>query len=81
MALDLDILLEGSPAYGVLDARDGVVLFRRPGHEREFGRIAAEAVLSAGEEYEAIPLTNEKAECDRLFIAPLAEPKSFEQRN
>ena len=27
----LDTLLEDSPAYGVLDAKDGVALFRRYG--------------------------------------------------
>jgi hypothetical protein len=81
MAIDLDTLLEGAPAYGVLDAKDGVVLFRRPGHEREFGRIAAQAVLSAGDDYEAIPLTNDQAECDRLFIAPLGESKFFDRRD
>lgn len=81
MALDLDTLLEGAPAYGVLDAKDGVVLFRRDGHEREFDRIAAEALKQAGEDYEAIALANEKAECDRLFIAPLTEHRSFDRRD
>ena len=75
----LDILLEGSPAYGVLDAKDGVVLFRRPGHEREFEAVAAETVQRAGTDYEAIPLENENAECDRLFIAPLTERRSFDR--
>ncbi|MBG7615356.1 hypothetical protein IWC96_08700 [Brevundimonas sp. BAL450] len=78
MAHDLDTLLEGAPAYGVLDAKDGVVLFRRPGHEDEFDRIAAEAVERAGDDYEAIPLANDEAECDRVFIAPLNERRSFE---
>ncbi|MBA3999722.1 hypothetical protein [Brevundimonas sp.] len=79
MAHHLDTLLEGSPAYGVLDAKDGVVLFRRPGHEREFEALAAETLERAGEEFEAIPLENEDAECDRLFIAPLVEHRSFER--
>jgi hypothetical protein len=79
MAHHLDTLLEGSPAYGVLDAKDGVVLFRRPGHEREFKALAAETVERAGTDYEAIPLENEDAECDRLFIAPLTEHRSFER--
>ena len=79
MAHDLDTLLEGAPAYGVLDAKDGVVLFRRPGHEDEFDRIAAEALERAGDDYEAIPLANEKEECDRVFIAPLSERRSFEE--
>ncbi|MEH6665430.1 MAG: hypothetical protein V7678_11305 [Brevundimonas sp.] len=79
MARHLDTLLEGSPAYGVLDAKDGVVLFRRPGHEREFEAVAAETVQRAGIDYEAIPLENEHAECDRLFIAPLTEHRSFDR--
>ena len=79
MAHDLDTLLEGAPAYGVLDAKDGVVLFRRPGHEDEFDRIAAEALERAGDDYEAIPLANEEQECDRVFIAPLSERRSFEE--
>ena len=45
----LNTLLEGSPAYGVLDAKDGVVLFRRSGFEQEFNELAAEAVEAAGE--------------------------------
>lgn len=32
----LNTLLEGAPAYGVLDAKDGVLLFRRSGFEQEF---------------------------------------------
>ena len=79
MAHHLDTLLEGSPAYGGLDAKDGVELFRRPGHEREFKALAAEPVERAGTDYEAIPLENEDAECDRLFIAPLTEHRSFER--
>ncbi|WP_262422475.1 hypothetical protein [Brevundimonas denitrificans] len=55
-----------------------MVLFRRPGHEDEFDRIAAEAVERAGDDYEAIPLANDEAECDRVFIAPLNERRSFE---
>lgn len=79
MTLHLDTLLEGAPAYGVLDAKDGVVLFRRIGHEAEFDAIAAEALRSAGDEFEVIPLTNEAAECDRLFVVPL-EGRSFDPR-
>ena len=79
MTLHLDTLLEGAPAYGVLDAKDGVVLFRRTGHEDEFDRIAAEALERAGDDYEAIPLANEEEECDRVFIAPLSERRSFEE--
>ena len=79
MAHDLDTLLEGAPAYGVLDAKDGVVLFRRTGHEDEFDRIAAEALERAGDDYEAIQLAKEEEECDRVFIAPLSERRSFEE--
>lgn len=77
MTLHLDTLLEGAPAYGVLDARDGVVLFRRSGHEAEFDAIAAEAIQSAGRDFEVIPLKNHKAECDRLFVVP-REGRSFD---
>ena len=71
----LNTLLEGSPAYGVLDAKDGVVLFRQSGFEQEFNELAAEAVEAAGEEFEVIPLTSGD-DCDRLFIAP-REERSF----
>ena len=80
MTLHLETLLEGAPAYGVVDARDGVVLFRRAGHEAAFDALAAEVVDASGEEFEAIPLTDEADRCDRLFIAPVAEQKSFEPR-
>ena len=80
MALDLDTLLEGSPAYGVFDATDGVVLFRRPGHEDAFDRLAEETLRASGEAFEVIPLKDEADRCDRLFIAPLDEEKSFAPR-
>jgi hypothetical protein len=80
MALTLDTLLEGSPAYGVVDARDGVVLYGRDGHEAEFDILAAEVLGAAGETFEAIPLTDDAERCDRLFIAPLDETKSFDPR-
>ena len=79
MTLHLDTLLEGAPAYGVLDAKDGVVLFRRSGHEAAFDAIAAEAMEAAGDEFEVIPLKNEDAETDRLFVVPL-EGRSFDPR-
>lgn len=78
MTLNLDTLLEGAPAYGVLDARDGVVLFRRTGHEAAFEALAAEALEAAGEEFDVIPLKNDRAECDRLFVVPLGEERSFD---
>lgn len=78
MTLHLDTLLEGAPAYGVLDAKDGVVLFRRSGHEAEFKALAAEAVEAAGDEFDVIPLGDDGAGCDRLFIAPLKEDRSFD---
>ncbi len=80
MALDFETQLEGSPAYGVVDARDGVVLFRRAGHEAAFDAIAAEVLDASGDDFEVIPLTDEAERCDRLFVAPLAEPKSFDPR-
>ena len=80
MTLHLDTLLEGSPSYGVLDAKDGVVLFRRQGHEAEFDAIAAEAMQAAGDDYLVIPMSDEEQHCDRLFIAPLDEAKSFAPR-
>ena len=80
MAPDLDTLLEGSPDYGVIDARDGVVLFRRPGHEAAFSALAAEVLEASDRAYEAISLTGDEAGCDRLFVAPLSEPRSFDFR-
>lgn len=78
MALDLETLLEGSPAYGVIDAKDGAVLFRRPGHEAAFDALAAEVLDASGAEFEAIPLTDDNERCDRLFVAPLTENRSFD---
>ena len=78
MTLHLASLLEGSPAYGVVDARDGVVLFSRPGHEAAFDALAAEVLDASGDEFEAIPLTTDSEHCDRLFIAPLTEGRSFD---
>jgi hypothetical protein len=78
MALHLDTLLEGSPAYGVLDAKDGVVLFRRPGKEKVFEQVVAEVIENADERVTVIPLENDRKECDRLFIAPLEEQRSFD---
>jgi len=80
MSLHLETLLEGSPSYGVLDAKDGVVLFRREGHEAEFNAIAAEAIQAAGTDFVVIPLSDEEQRCDRLFIAPLDENRSFAPR-
>lgn len=80
MAPDLDTLLEGSPAYGVVDARDGAVLYRRPGHEAEFNALAAEVLEASGDAYEAFPLNDDEAGFDRLFVAPLTEHRSFEPR-
>jgi len=80
MTLHIDTLLEGSPAYGVMDARDGVVLFRRPGHEAAFDALTAEVLDAAGDDFEVIRLTDESERCDRLFVAPAAEPRSFDPR-
>ncbi len=80
MALNLDTLLEGAPAYGVVDAKDGVVLFRRSGHEAAFDAMAAEVMDASGEAFEAIALTDDGQRCDRLFLAPLSEHRSFDPR-
>ena len=77
MTLHLTTLLEGSTSYGVLDAKDGVVLFRRPGHEAAFSAVAAEAVKAAGVEFTVIPIGDDAERCDRLFIVPLDEDRSF----
>ena len=78
MALDLESLLEGSPAYGVVDARDGVVLYGRPGHEAAFAALAAEVLDASGDDFEVILLTDAAERCDRLFVGPVAEHKSFD---
>ncbi|WP_292026207.1 hypothetical protein [Brevundimonas sp. UBA2416] len=80
MALDFESLLEGSPAYGVVDARDGVVLFRRPGHEAAFDALAEQVRAASGDDFEVILLTDEAQRCDRLFVAPVGEHKSFDPR-
>ncbi len=73
MTVSLDTLLEGSPSYGVLDARDGVVLYARQGHEAAFNAIAAAAMEAAGVEFSVIPLGDDEHQCDRLFIVPLGD--------
>lgn len=78
MAIHLESLLEGSPAYGVLDAKDGVVLYRRPGKEAVFEQVVADVIENADESVTVIPLANDRNECDRLFIAPLEEERSFD---
>lgn len=80
MALDLETLLEGAPAYGVVDARDGVVLYGRPGHEAAFEALAAEVLDASGDDFEVILLTDAVERCDRLFVAPTGEHKSFDPR-
>jgi hypothetical protein len=78
MPLHLNSLLEGSPAYGVLDAKDGVVLYRRPGGEQLFEQVVAEVIENADDSVTVIPLANDQNEFDRLFIAPLDEERSFD---
>lgn len=80
MTLDIDALLEGGPSYGVIDAKDGFLLYGREGHEAEFRSLATEVETSA-EGFEVIPLKTDDDQCDRLFIAPLTEEKSFEPRD
>jgi hypothetical protein len=77
MSILLHELLKGSPAYGVLAAKEGAVLFRRSGFEQEFTELAAEVMETASDKFEVIALTNSEDQCDRLFIAPLAEERSF----
>lgn len=79
MTLSIDTLLEGGPSYGVIDAKDGYLLHARQGHEAEFRSLAAEVEASA-EGFEVIPLKDDEERCDRLFIAPLTEEKSFAPR-
>jgi len=79
MTVDIDTLLEGSPAYGVIDAKDGYLLHARQGHEAAFHALAEEVEASA-KGYEVIPLKDDADRCDRLFIAPLTEEKSFAPR-
>ncbi len=76
MTMDLNALLEGAPSYGVIDAKDGFLLYGREGHEEAFRSLAAEVEASA-DGFEVIPLKDDDDRCDRLFIAPLAEEKSF----
>ena len=78
MSITIDNILEGAPAYGVLDARDGVVLFQRPGFEQEFSNLTAELIETVGGGFEVIPLKNGNAQCDRIFIAPLREERTFD---
>ena len=76
MAMDIDALLEGGPSYGVIDAKDGFLLYGREGHEADFRALTAEVEASA-DGFEIIPLDTPGDSPDRLFIAPLAEAKSF----
>jgi hypothetical protein len=80
MTMDLNALLEGAPSYGVIDAKDGFLLYGREGHEEAFQSLAAEVEASA-DGFEVIPLKDDDDRCDRLFIAPLTEEKSFEPRD
>jgi hypothetical protein len=77
MAMNFETLVEGAPAYGVVDARDGVVLYARAGHEAEFEALAAEVIETAGDAFEVIPI-GDGPRCDRLFVAPLGEERSFD---
>lgn len=76
MTMDIDTLLEGGPSYGVIDAKDGYLLYGRQGHEAAFSALAQEVEASA-DGFEVIPIRDETDRCDRLFIAPLNEEKSF----
>lgn len=75
--MSLNALLEGSPAYGVLDAKDGVLLFRRTGYEDEFDELVTQALTTLRDWCDVIPMTNAEDDYDRLFIAP-KEERSFD---
>ncbi len=77
MAKRFDTLLEGSPAYGVLDAKDGVLLFRRPGYGDEFDQLVTQALTTLRDWCNATPMTNAEDDCDRFFIAA-KEERSFD---
>lgn len=80
MTITLSSLLEGAPAYGVIDAKDGVLLHRRPGFEAEFEDLAAQAEAALSQSFELISLRNPEGDLDRLFIAP-RESRSFASRD
>lgn len=80
MTMDIDTLLEGGPSYGVIDAKDGYLLYGREGHEAAF-RALTEEVEASANGFEVIPIRDGDDRCDRLFIAPLTEEKSFEPRD
>lgn len=69
MTQPLHDILEGGPAYGVVDAKDGYLLFGREGHEAEF-RAVVEQVQAAADDVEVIPLDTPDGVPDRVFIAP-----------
>ncbi len=71
MTQSLHDILEGGPAYGVVDAKDGWLLFGREGHEAEFRALVAE-VQAAAPDAEIIPLDTPDDVPDRIFIAPPA---------
>ncbi|MGX1692287.1 hypothetical protein [Brevundimonas naejangsanensis] len=72
----LDVLLEGSPAYGVRYVRNGVVLFRRSGFEVEFNEMASEVVETLSDQCKVILLIKGR-DCERLFLAPLKGKPKF----
>jgi hypothetical protein len=72
MTQPLHDILEGGPAYGVIDAKDGYLLFGREGHEAEF-RAVVEQVRAAAANVEVIPLDTPDDLPDRVFIAPLPQ--------
>lgn len=72
MTQPLHDILEGGPAYGVIDAKDGWLLFGRQGHEAEF-RAMVEQVRAAADGVEVIPLDTADDVPDRVFIAPLPQ--------
>ena len=72
MTQPLHDILEGGPAYGVIDAKDGWLLFGRQGHEAEF-RAVMEQVQAVAHDVEVIPLETPEDVPDRVFITPLPQ--------
>ncbi|HEV2081440.1 MAG TPA: hypothetical protein VGR32_03195 [Brevundimonas sp.] len=72
MTQPLHDILEGGPAYGVIDAKDGWLLFGREGHEAEF-RAVMKQVQAEARDMEVIRLETPDDMPDRVFIAPLPQ--------
>jgi hypothetical protein len=56
------------------------VLFGRPGHEAAFEALAAQVLDASGDDFEVILMRDAAERCDRLFVAPVSQHKSFDPR-